>query len=196
MIFCRDALICLQSPGHFSGFCLTSASMRTPWKALSLMLALAVLSAAGFVWGPAGAGMALAVMASSGIGYLASRRRETRQEPALRTAPAPASQFSGSATSSQPGPSSLPSTVPDAPPSIPAGLATPRQVTASTATATHQPPRASDGQREGAPSTVPHPDEADHLEALVEQLGTTVLSDVSADTGKQNTCRHTEDSFG
>ena len=67
--------------------------MRTPWKALTLMMALVALSAAGFVWGPSGAGLALAVLASMGIGYLASRRQSAGDTRPMRTAPPPSSQF-------------------------------------------------------------------------------------------------------
>ncbi|WP_375213939.1 response regulator [Aquabacterium sp.] len=50
------------------------------------MLALVALSAAGFVWGPSGAGLALAVLASLGIAYLASRRPTTPEGRSPRTA--------------------------------------------------------------------------------------------------------------
>nr|WP_315197612.1 response regulator [uncultured Aquabacterium sp.] len=64
--------------------------MRTPWKALFFMMALAALSAAGFMWGPAGAGLALAIFASGSIGYLARQRTAPVAElgPPMTTVPA------------------------------------------------------------------------------------------------------------
>ncbi len=61
---------------------------------MTLMLALVALSASGFVWGSTGIGLALAVLASAGIGYLASRQRARPNAQPARTAPDPASQFS------------------------------------------------------------------------------------------------------
>ena len=66
-----------------------TAPMRTPWKALMLMMALAGTSAAGWAWGPAGAGLTLAMLASGSIGYLARRRPLPAPElgPPLTTVP-------------------------------------------------------------------------------------------------------------
>ncbi|MBU0915666.1 MAG: response regulator [Gammaproteobacteria bacterium] len=63
--------------------------MRTPWKALMLVMSLAGTSAAGWAWGPAGAGLTLAMLASGSIGYLARRRPLPAPElgPPLTTVP-------------------------------------------------------------------------------------------------------------
>ncbi len=58
------------------GLCHTTPRMRTPWKALTLMMTMVALSATGFIWGPSGAGLALAALASGGVGFLAYKRRE------------------------------------------------------------------------------------------------------------------------
>ncbi len=132
--------------------------MRTPWKALTLMLALAALSAAGFVWGPAGAGLALAVLASSGIGYLASRRRETRNSASMRTAPAPASQFPSSSPS-------VPTTVPEAP-NGPQAAAAPARRPPAGAHAAVPVTKEMRADHDRTPTTVPQLDATDNIEAL------------------------------
>ena len=66
--------------------------MRTPWKALILMSALTTLVVAGFIWGPAGAGLVLATVASGSIGYLARQRQTPSHDaPPTTTQPAPPS---------------------------------------------------------------------------------------------------------
>ncbi|MBT9610678.1 MAG: response regulator [Aquabacterium sp.] len=147
--------------------------MRTPWKALTLMLALVALSAAGFVWGPAGAGLALAVLASSGIGYLASRRRGPRDGAPMRTAPAPASQFPSFPPSSSPSsaPSSLPTTMPMAVPEAPASAtqaAAARRAPghAHAATPVARELREMHADHDRAPTTVPQLDASDNIEVL------------------------------
>jgi len=136
--------------------------MRTPWKALTLMLALAALSAAGFVWGPAGAGLALAVLASSGIGYLASRRREPGNGTTMRTAPAPASQFP---SSSQLSPSSLPTTVPETPANAAPAAAASARRSPTHAHAVVSAAKEERHGRDGTPTTVPQMDASDNIEA-------------------------------
>ena len=138
--------------------------MRTPWKALTLMLALAALSAAGFVWGPAGAGLALAVLASSGIGYLASRRREPRNGAPMRTAPAPASQFPSFSPSSSP--SSLPTTVPEAPVSAPQAQTAAARCAPAPAHTAMSVAKELRADHDRAPTTVPQLDASDNIEAL------------------------------
>ena len=51
-----------------------SQSMRTPWKVLSLALAVLVLAATGYLWGPLGLGWSLAAAASLGVVQMARRR--------------------------------------------------------------------------------------------------------------------------
>jgi len=153
--------------------------MRTPWKALTLILALAALSAAGFVWGPAGAGMVLAVLASSGIGYLASRRRGPGGAPTLRSAPAPESQFPTSSSSPHRSTASVPTTVPTtitqaageaasmpaarSSQSVSAYVRPQGHARAPDATAHGQ---ATNDQGDRTPTTVPQLDASDDIEAL------------------------------
>jgi PAS domain S-box-containing protein len=70
--------------------------MLTPRKALFLALAAAAVLAAGVVWGQGGAGVALAILASGSIGYLARQRAAPVMElgPILTTQPSPSTASS------------------------------------------------------------------------------------------------------
>ena len=53
--------------------------MPAPWIVLYLMTAAALTTAAGWQWGLGGAGLALSMLTSAGVGYLARTRLETTQ---------------------------------------------------------------------------------------------------------------------